>query len=227
MKTDGDIFLLEIDKNELLSDNKISGEFQGPIRILPSTFDNYGANHSQSTFICLSNSTSSFIVFTRDKYQLNQCIILSPSLNQYYLYTIDLISLPINSNGKLILTSIIQDPFSSNRYFISDSIGNVYLIEILWIKQIQQGLKQFQSTRIQHLINGINFNNKIIHRIEQMAVIKTNNNQQYLAVIVKLQTNQQKVKHFNDKNIEYYFMKHNLKRVFKGRSLDSFPHRHI
>jgi hypothetical protein len=192
MKTDGDIFILEIDQNEFLSENYISGEFQGPIRILPSTFDNYGADHGQSTFICLSNSNSPLVVFTRDKIQLNQCIILSPLLNQYYLFTIDLISLPTNQNGQ-ILTSIIQDRFSSNRYFISDSSANVYLIEISWINQIQQGLKQFQSTYIQHLINGTNFNNKIINKIEQMGIIQTNNNQQYLAVIVKSQTDPQKV----------------------------------
>jgi len=193
MKTDGDIFILEIDKNELLSENEISKEFQGPIRILPSTFNNYGADHGQSTFICLSNSNFPLIIFTHDKIQLNQCIILSPSLNQYYLFTIDLISLPTNSSGQ-ILTSIIQDPFSSNRYFISDSNANIYSIEILWINQIQQGLKQLQPTHIQHLINGTNSNNKIINKIEQMGSIQINNNQQYLAVIVKSQTNQQKVK---------------------------------
>jgi len=183
MKTDGDIFILEIDSNELLSENDISGEFQGPIRILPSIFDNYGADHGQSTFICLSNSNSSLLVFTRDKYQLNQCIILSPSSNQYYLFTIDLISLPTNENGQ-ILTTIIRDSFSPNRYFISDSMANVYSIEISWIEQIQQGSKQLQSTHLQHLINGTNAKNKI----EQMSVIQTDNNEQYLAVIVKAQT---------------------------------------
>ncbi len=182
MKTDGDIFILEIDSNELLSENDISGEFQGPIRILPSIFDNYGADHGQSTFICLSNSNSSLLVFTRDKYQLNQCIILSPSSNQYYLFTIDLISLPTNENGQ-ILTTIIRDSFSPNRYFISDSMANVYSIEISWIEQIQQGSKQLQSTHFQHLINGTNAKNKI----EQMSVIQTDNNEQYLAVIVKAQ----------------------------------------
>jgi hypothetical protein len=188
MKTDGDIFILEIDQNELLTENKISGDFQGPLRILPSTFNNYGADHGQSTFICLSNSTYPIVIFTRDKYQLNQCIILSPSLNEYYLFTIDLISLPANPNGH-ILTSIIPDLFSSNRYFISDSAANVYLIEISWINQIQQGLKKLQSTHIQHLINGENSKTKI----EQMGLIQTDNHEQYLALITKSLTSQQKV----------------------------------
>jgi hypothetical protein len=176
MKTDEDIFILEIDQNELLSENKISRDFQGPLRILPSTF------------ISLSNSTFPIVIFTRDKYQLNQCIILSPSLNEYYLFTIDLISLPANPNGH-ILTSIIPDLFSSNRYFISDSAANVYLIEISRINQIQQGLKELQSTHIQHLINGENSKTKI----EQMGLIQTDNHEQYLALITKSLTNRQKV----------------------------------
>ncbi len=97
MKTDDDIFLLEIEQNQLLNQNKILGEFQHPIRILPSTFDTYGAHHGQSTFICLSNSTYPLVVLTRDNYRLNQCLILSPSVNQYYLFTIDSVK-TINTN---------------------------------------------------------------------------------------------------------------------------------
>ncbi|CAF5182451.1 unnamed protein product, partial [Rotaria sp. Silwood1] len=107
------------------------------------------------------------------------------------LYTIDLICLPTNQNGQII-TSIIRDRFYSNRYYLSDSSANVYLIEISWIDQIQQGLKQFQPTRIQHLINGNNNNYKIINYIQQMNLIQTNNNQLYLAIIIKSQINQQK-----------------------------------
>ena len=188
MKGDGDMFVLEIDQNELLLENKISGEFQGPLRILPSTFDNYGADHGQSTFICLSNSTYPIVIYTRDKSQLNQCIVLSPTVNLYNLFTIDLISLPTNQNGQ-ILTTIIPDLFSSNKYFISDSAANVYSIEISWINQIQQGTKKLLPTHIQHLINGENSKNKIEH----MGLIQTNNHEQYLAVITKSPINQQKV----------------------------------
>ncbi|CAM2708763.1 unnamed protein product [Rotaria socialis] len=193
MKTDGDIFILEIDENQLQSNdnNKIFEEFHGPICILPTTFNNYGADHGQSTFICLSNSMYPLVVITRDKCQMNQCVILSPSSNQYYLFTIDLICLPINQNGQMI-TSIIRDPFYSNRYFISDSSANVYLIEISWINQIQQGLKQIQSTHIQHLITETNSTCKITNKIEQMGLIQTNNNEKYLTIIAKSQTNQKK-----------------------------------
>ncbi|CAF5221075.1 unnamed protein product, partial [Rotaria magnacalcarata] len=149
-------------------------------------------DHGQSTFICLSNSMYPLVVFTRDKCQMNQCVILSPASNQYYLFTIDLICLPINQNGQMI-TSIIRDPFCSNRYFISDSSANVYLIEISWINQIQQGLKQIQSTHIQHLITETNSTCKITNKIEQMGLIQTNNNEKYLTIIAKSQTNQKKV----------------------------------
>lgn len=196
MNTNGDIYLLEINRNELLTKNEIYEEFHGPLCILPSTYNNYGVEHGQSTFICLSNSISSLIVFTHDKYQLNQCIILSPSINQYNLYTIDSISLPKTSNGQQILTRIISDPYSSNRYFICDLNGNVYLIDILWINQIQQELKHFQKTNIQHLIHGNYSNDTLNYQIEQMNVIQINNNQQYLAIIVKSQINQQKVNQF-------------------------------
>ncbi|CAF3050987.1 unnamed protein product [Rotaria sp. Silwood2] len=112
MKTVGDIFILKIDENEVLSENNISREFHKiHLRILPSTFDNYGSDHSQFTFICLLNLNCCFcFVSTRDKYQFNQCIILSSSLNQYYLFTINLISLPINQNGSILIL-IIQHSF--------------------------------------------------------------------------------------------------------------------
>ncbi|CAF4453365.1 unnamed protein product, partial [Adineta steineri] len=143
--------------NQLLNNNqKIVEEFQGPIRILPSTFDNYGVDHGQSTFICLSDSTCPLLVFTHDKCQLNQCIILSPSINQYYLFTIDSISLSTANQTGQIITSIIPDKFSPNKYYIADSNANIYLIEILWIDQVQQGSKQFQSTNILHLIYEAN-----------------------------------------------------------------------
>ncbi|CAF0941914.1 unnamed protein product [Adineta steineri] len=193
MKSDGDIYLLEIEQNQLLNNNeKIVEEFQGPIRILPSTFDNYGVDHGQSTFICLSDSTCPLLVFTHDKCQLNQCIILSPSINQYYLFTIDSISLSTANQTGQIITSIIPDKFSPNKYYIADSNANIYLIEILWIDQVQQGLKQFQSTNIQHLIDGANSNQKFNNKIEQIGSIQIHNHGQYLAAIVKSQTNQQK-----------------------------------
>ncbi|CAF3287249.1 unnamed protein product, partial [Rotaria sp. Silwood2] len=95
----------------------------------------------------------------------------------------------------------------------SDSFANVYSIEILWIDQIQQGLKQFKPTYIQHLINGNNSNYKIINKIEQMALIQTNNNQQYLAIILKSQINQQKV-FLNFILFLFYFIK--IKLILLG-----------
>ena len=191
LKNNGDFFILEIDESQL-SENEISEEFQGPICILPSTFDNYGSDHNQSTFICLSNPTRPLVVFTRDRHQINQCILLSPSLNEYCLFDIDIISLPENQNQQLI-TLIIRDRFSFNRYYISDLAANVYRVEVSWIDQVQQGIKQLPLTRIEHLVNETNLDYKIKKRIVQMNSIQTNNNKQYLAIIVQSQTDQQKV----------------------------------
>ena len=186
MKTNGDLFTLEIPCKDL-SNARISEEFQGPLRILPSTFDNYGTDHGQSTFVCLSDTKYPLLISTRDKHHLNQSLVLSSS-NEYSLYTIDRISLKKNPSGEMLIESIRKDPFVSNRYFLSDGKGNIYSIEISWFEQIKQGIKQFQSTRFQHLIDGKNSN-----QIEHFSPIQTNDNQLYLAIIVHSQTNENKV----------------------------------
>lgn len=182
-----------------VSGKRISSEFVGPIRILPSTFDNYGADHSHSRFLCLSYSQFPIIVFTRDKCQINECIVLNPSIDEYDLFTIDLINLPKNENNQIIKSMII-DKLNSNIYYVYDSLSNVYSIEILWINQIEQKQKQIQSTNIQHLIKSNN-------SIQQIGLIQTNNKGQWLAIITKTQNNQQKVYFFiNFISFKIYFI---------------------
>ncbi len=183
MKSDGDLFLLEIQSNELLPENLISSDFQGPIRILPSTFDNYGADRGQSTFFCLTRSNSPLLIFTRDRCQLNQCILLSPLNNPHCLFTIDSISFPTDQLGQMV-TTMIEDPFSAKRYFIADSMGNVYSIEVSWIEQIQQGSKQIPPTHIQHLISGDSANKKTSNQIEQIGIIQSNHALEVIHMIV-------------------------------------------
>ncbi|CAF4464374.1 unnamed protein product, partial [Rotaria sp. Silwood2] len=185
MKADGDIFIMEIDQNQLLNNEKrLTSEFVGPICILPSTFDNYGADHSHSNLICLSCSPYPIVIFTRDKCQINECIVLNPSIDQYYLFTIDSICLPINENNQTI-KSIIVDELNSNIYYVWDSLSNIYSVEILWIDQIKEKQNKIQSTNIQHLI-------KSNDSIQQIGLIQTNNKGQWLAIITKTQINQQK-----------------------------------
>lgn len=178
MKSDGDIYILQIHSNDLSSDNVLHGEFQGPIRILPSTFDNYGIDHGQSTFISLKNNPIPLLIFTRDRCQLNQCLVLSSSMNEFNLFTIDTISFAKNSSSDHFIERIIEDRFSSNRYFILDSKGNIYSIEIPWIDQIEKGLQQSQSTHCEHLIHGNNSN-----QIKQFSLMENDRNEQYFAVI--------------------------------------------
>ncbi|CAF1236325.1 unnamed protein product [Rotaria sordida] len=185
MKSDGDIFIMEIDQNQLVNNEKrLTSEFVGPICILPSTFDNYGADHSHSSLICLSCTPYPIVLFTSDECQINECIVLNPSIDQYYLFTIDSISLPINENNQII-KSIIIDELNSNIYYVCDSLSNIYSIEILWIDQIKEKQKQISSTNIQHLLKSNDL-------IQQIGLIKTNNKGQWLAIITKTQINQQK-----------------------------------
>lgn len=183
MKTDGDLFLLPLNPNQ-----PTTTEFQGPLRILPSTFDNYGADHGQSTFLCLSNNKYPLLISTRDHCHFNQSIVLSSSTG-FSLYTIDTISLKKNSTSEMQIESMRKDPFVSNRYLIFDSKENLYSIEINWIEQIQQGVKQFQPTCFQHLFHGENF---------QYSLIENNAKQLYLTIIVQSQNNQEdKVNQFD------------------------------
>ncbi|CAF0907463.1 unnamed protein product [Adineta ricciae] len=187
MKTDGDIFLFEIEEDQLLK-NHIDEDFHGPIRILPSAFDNYGAGQNQSTLVCLAPSSCPLAIFTPNRTQIHQCMILSPSINQHHLFTIDCLTFP-NSDLGLIITSILPDRFVPNRYYITDSNANIYAVEIAWVDQVQQGSKQLQPTQIQQLINGANLNNKITNEIEQLGSIYIDNYGHYLAAIVRSQAN--------------------------------------
>jgi hypothetical protein len=182
LKSDGDIFLMEINENELISNEyQLSSSFIGPLRIFPSTFDNYGSDYNHSRLLCLSNCESIIILFTRDKCEINQCMYLNPSINDYYLYTIDSINLPNNENNRIIKSMII-DKLNSNIYYILDSLSNIYSIEISWIKQIKK-------TNIQHLIKSDYF-------IYQIGLIQTNTKGQCLAIITKTSNHQIKVSFF-------------------------------
>ncbi|UJR29834.1 hypothetical protein I4U23_017377 [Adineta vaga] len=186
LKDNGDMFLLEIDENQLINnENYLYGEFIGPLRILPSTYNNYGSNYRHSKFLCLSCSENALVVFTPNLNELNQCILLNPSNETYCLYTIDSINLPKTSEKISLIKSMIKNPLNSNIYYISDSLSNVYSIEISWINQIDQKSNEIRSTNIQYLC-------KSDHSIEQIALIQRNNKGQWLAILTNTSQNQQK-----------------------------------
>jgi hypothetical protein len=169
----------------IFSEEIISSEFVGPLRILPSRNDNYGGDHSHSRLLCLSCSNNPVVIFTRNNCSINECIYLNPSYNEYCLFTIDSISLSTNENNPTIKCLII-DQLNSNRYYISDSLSNVYSIEISSINQINGEENKICSTNIEHLIRTNN-------SIEEMGLIQTNNKGQWLVIICKTQNNQEKV----------------------------------
>lgn len=116
---------------------------------------------------------------------MNECIFLNPLLNDYHLFTIDSISLPINENNQIIKSMII-DKLNPNIYYVQDSSSNIYSIEISWINQIQEKQKLTSKTNIEHFIKSNYF-------IYQMGLIQTNNKGQWLTIITKTSNQQQKV----------------------------------
>jgi hypothetical protein len=164
------------------SDCRISSEFVGPVRILPSAFDNYGADYSHSSLLCLSYSEYPIVILIRDRCEINECIVVNPSPDEYYLYTINSISFPINENNQMI-KRMINDKLNSNIYYICDSLSNIYSLEIEWINQIQQKQNQIHKTNIQHLI-------KSNYSIQQIGLTQINNKGQWFTFITN---NQQKV----------------------------------
>ncbi|CAF0960227.1 unnamed protein product [Adineta ricciae] len=184
LKDNGDIYLLEFEQNQFFqNENSICGEFHGPLRILPPTYDNYGSNYSHSNFLCLSCSEKVLILLTRNICQINQCVLLNPSNDEFCLFTIDSIHLPKTDQMNLTIKSMIRNPLNSNVYYVCDSSSNVYSIEISWINEIQE--KQISATKIQYLC-------KSNHSIEQIGLVQTTNKGQWLTILTKTSQNQEK-----------------------------------
>jgi hypothetical protein len=79
---------------------------------------------------------------------------------------------------------MIKDKLNPNIYYICHSLSNVYSVEISWINQNQAQQNRIEKGNIQNLIKS-NY------------LIKTNNKGQWLKIISKIVSNQQKDKlHF-------------------------------
>ena len=128
-------------------------EFRGPLRILPSQFDNYGCDYSQSTLISLSTKSSPVIIFSANRRrQLDQCLLLCSSDREYSLFTIDALHLNENiADGSI--ESVLPDRYVANRYYLVDGHANVYRIELLWLDHLTDGQVTDRTTRIEHLIS--------------------------------------------------------------------------
>ena len=160
----------------------MSCSFAGPIRILPRSFDNYGADHSHSKLCCLPSCDIPIILFSNGKNRVNECIFLNPVANEYYLFVIDSICLS-NENS---IQSIVIDRLNRNVYYLLDSLANVYSIEILWINQIRNKSPRIDRTIIKHLF-------KCNSPIAQLGFIQTNYQGQWLTFLTKTINHQEKV----------------------------------
>lgn len=158
-------------------------EFEGPLRYVPSSFDNYGCDHSHSLTLSLETRQQSIMMLTRNRFQLDQCLILSKQSNEHYLFTID--SIQFGENRRI--TQMIADPFTLNRSYLVDHQGNVYLIEYPWIEQIENlSTKTFSLTNIQTLIVNSDPTRTILH----IGVVRRNQSQTSLAVIIQSENDQ-------------------------------------
>ena len=180
-KSDGDIYLMEIDEQQL-STPPPQTSFTGPLRILPSSYDNYGADHSHSKMNCFCLNEIPVVMFTNGRNCLNECILLNPVENEYYLFAIDSICL---SNENLI-QSIVFDRLNEKIFYLIDSMKNIYSIQINWIEQIQQKSTKIDRTIIQHLFK---LNSHLFH----CNFIQTKNNGQFLTFITQTTNDQLKV----------------------------------
>lgn len=184
LKSNGDLFLMEIDQKSFdNSSDLLCNTFVGPIRIIPSRQDNYGANYTHSNIFCLSNKQNPIVILIRDRCQINEMILLNPDEDQYYLYTIDFIQMPTNQT----IEHVIIDQLNSNKYYLTDCLSNIYSLELFWINQIcSKENKPFEQTNLQHLT-------RLNQPIQQLNLIQLNNKGQWISLITKTTNKQQKV----------------------------------
>ncbi|CAF1319204.1 unnamed protein product, partial [Didymodactylos carnosus] len=149
IKTDGNIYCLYLYEQDIIT-NSHPPSFTGPLRIYPSSFDNYGCR--TATMTCIkSSSGSTCLVYIRDKFILNQSLVLHNQLtlnesiqenhqqskeHETILYIIDSIILPeISALSSQMF--IIYDPLSDKRYYVADE-SNIYSIDIEWLDNVNQ-----------------------------------------------------------------------------------------
>ena len=153
LKSDGEIYSLD--------STSLGNGFRGPVRIFPSVFDNYGTDECrQSLLVSLPNC--SFLLFTRDRRELSQCLVLRLSADEVCLYRID--SIVLGADQRIV--SVTPDRSSSNRYFLLDNLANLYSMEINWIEQE----RDLQPTQISHLIHNCP---SIVHLSSLVVVLRS------------------------------------------------------
>lgn len=154
--------------------------FQGPLRYLPSSSNNYGCDHSHSFAVSLTNRHQSIVLLTRNRFQLDQCLILSERPDEHYLFIID--SIRFGTDRRIV--QMINDRFSTNRSYVVDHQGNVYLVELPWIEQIENSAVQtLPLTRIQSLIVNADPTKAVL----QIGILQLQEHQTSLAVILQSQ----------------------------------------
>ena len=191
LKSDGEIYFFD----------RETSDGQRPVRMLPSTFNNYGSDHQQSLLLSLVDSP--IVLLTRDRRQLDQCLLLRTAADDVVLYRIDSLVLPDEQR----IVSIVPHRSSSERYFLLDSGGNVYSVRISWLDQIEDEEKRLRPTLVEHLIH----NSLSSNRIEHLASLDNS------LLLVILQQN--KVTSSSSLSARLLLVVQELLRLDSGRSL--------
>ncbi|CAF0731825.1 unnamed protein product [Didymodactylos carnosus] len=212
IKTDGDIYCLYLCQQDIKNNSQPSS-FIGPLRIYPTSYDNYGCR--TTTMTCLKSSSGpTCLVYIRDESILNQSLVLLDQLlnksiqqedqqqhHETILYTIDSIILPESSASSQML--IIHDPLSDKRYYVADK-SNIYSVDVEWLDDVKQmrsssnfyEQKQMLSSKVDHLMTttltseenkktAITKKDKRDEKIKFMGLTQTENNGQWLCIITE------------------------------------------
>ena len=161
-------------------ESTVCSHFVGPLRVFPPKFNNYGIHCDQSNFACLSSSRCPLLVFGYHRLEINQCLCLRANNEQYDLFAIDsLVFASSDANGRI--EDLLVDRLNDDRYYLFDSLSNIYAIDIRWAKDIEKNstTADMASTTVEHLFQGRQMN----MQIKQLASVQTNTLGQFLVII--------------------------------------------
>ena len=116
------------------------------------------------------------ILFKRNSNEIHQCIYLNPSANEYYLFTKNKIHFSTNS----INNQIRIDQFNSNKYYLFDSLSNIYiLLKFLQLirpylsndVQSSNGIQSIKGRPLNTSFEFVHLIKEILHRNDRFSSI--------------------------------------------------------
>jgi hypothetical protein len=147
----------------------VSPVFVGPLPLVPSRFDNYGADYGQSKFVCLSCCSSDdcpLVLVSNARDEINEFVVLNPSVGHFCLFNIGKILMPSVGKARPLFA---LDPLEPSRYYVADGSSNVYSMELVPASALLNDGSPMAPVKVEQLIDG-----KVIREtIEQLGLIET------------------------------------------------------